>query len=87
MQSIFEDNREIHTENSMIRKKIKVFEDILPHVGDFGKYQKCLLLSIIPYTVVFCSILYSQVFLTLVPQEYWCKINELAHLNLTQKER
>ncbi|XP_043480772.1 uncharacterized protein LOC122510278 [Leptopilina heterotoma] len=69
------------------RKKIEDFDDILTHVGDFGKYQFTLMLSLIVFGSGLTTIYFSQIFLTLVPQKHWCKVNELMNFNLTQEER
>ncbi|KAL0102049.1 hypothetical protein PUN28_018534 [Cardiocondyla obscurior] len=73
-------------ENAM-RPKLETFDDILPYVGDFGRYQWLLLLGLLPYSVAYASLYFSQFFLTLVPQEHWCKIEKLISLNFTQEER
>ncbi|KAL6268680.1 hypothetical protein P5V15_001810 [Pogonomyrmex californicus] len=74
-------------ESITLRPKLETFDDILPYVGDFGRYQWLLLLALLPYSVAYATLYFSQFFLTLVPQEHWCKIEELISLNLTQEER
>lgn len=74
-------------ETCMLKPKLETFDDILPYVGDFGRYQWLLLLTLLPYSVAYATLYFSQFFLTLVPQEHWCKIEELSSLNLTQRER
>lgn len=74
-------------ESTTLRPKLETFDDILPYVGDFGRYQWLLLLALLPYSVAYATLYFSQFFLTLVPQEHWCKIDELIPLNLTQEER
>ncbi|XP_011704164.1 PREDICTED: organic cation transporter protein-like isoform X3 [Wasmannia auropunctata] len=74
-------------ESTTLRPKLETFDDILPYVGDFGRYQWLLLLALLPYSVAYATLYFSQFFLTLVPQEHWCKINELVSSNLTQEER
>ncbi|XP_072757437.1 carcinine transporter-like [Anoplolepis gracilipes] len=69
------------------RPKLETFDDILPYVGDFGRYQWLLLLALLPYTVAYATLYFSQFFFTLLPQEHWCKIEELVSSNFTQKER
>lgn len=72
---------------STTRPKLETFDDILPYVGDFGRYQWLLLLALLPYSMAYVTLYFSQFFLTLVPQEHWCKIEELISSNLTQEER
>jgi len=74
-------------ETTTLRSKLETFDDILPYVGDFGRYQRLLLLSLLPYSVAYATLYFSQFFLTLVPQEHWCRTEELVLLNLTQEER
>ncbi|CAL1677603.1 unnamed protein product [Lasius platythorax] len=74
-------------ETTTLRPKLETFDDILPYVGDFGKYQWLLLVALLPYSVAYATLYFSQFFLTLVPQEHWCKIEELVSSNFTQKER
>ncbi|XP_043480645.1 carcinine transporter-like [Leptopilina heterotoma] len=69
------------------RKKIENFDDVLPYVGDFGKYQWFLMFSLVPYGLSFAYLFYSQIFILIVPQNHWCKIDELMTLNLTQEQR
>lgn len=61
------------------------FDDILPLIGEFGKYQKILFLYMIPFEFFLVFIYFTQIFLTLTPEEYWCNVPELD--NLTTKER
>ncbi|XP_020280140.1 carcinine transporter-like [Pseudomyrmex gracilis] len=74
-------------ETTTLRPKLETFDDILPCVGDFGRYQWLLLLALLPYSVAYSTLYFSQFFLTLVPQEHWCRINELVSSNLTQDQR
>lgn len=75
------------SETTALRSKLETFDDILPYVGDFGRYQWLLLLALLPYSVAYAILYFSQFFLTLVPQEHWCRVEELISLNLTQDER
>lgn len=69
------------------RKKMEFFEDILPYIGDFGKYQLWLLLSLLPFGIAFVSVFIAPLLIVAVPEKHWCKINELIDLNLTRDER
>ncbi|XP_046398973.1 carcinine transporter isoform X2 [Ischnura elegans] len=54
-------------------------DDILPAVGEFGRYQKLLLwLVCLPACVPcgFCA--FNQLFMADVPEQIWCKVPELA---------
>ncbi|XP_015127546.1 carcinine transporter [Diachasma alloeum] len=75
------------SERTALRQKLESIDDILPHVGDFGKYQWYLLLAIFPYSLSYANLYFSTFFFTLVPQEHWCRVAELQDLNLTMDER
>lgn len=61
------------------------FDDILPHVGEFGKYQKILFLLMIPFAFFVAFVYFTQIFITLVPERHWCRIPELEHLDVQQR--
>lgn len=61
-------------------KKNVDFDDLLPYLGSFGKYQIILFLLMAPYTVFYVFVYFTQIFITLVPNDYWCNIPELQHL-------
>ena len=67
------------------KKKNTDFDDLLPYVGEFGLYQKILFLLMIPFAFFVAFVYFSQIFMTLVPEQHWCWIPELA--NLTIEER
>ena len=58
--------------------KIDSFDDALPYVGDFGRYQKLLIVALLPYTLTYSILYFVQIFLTLVPREHWCKMDDLC---------
>lgn len=61
------------------------FDEILPYIGEFGWYQRTLFLMMIPFTFFVAWVYFSQIFITLVPPDYWCYAPELE--NLTVDER
>jgi hypothetical protein len=61
------------------------FDDLLPHIGDFGKYQKILFLLMIPFAFFVAFVYFSQIFITLVPEQHWCYVPELQNLTLEQR--
>ncbi|XP_052749087.1 organic cation transporter protein-like [Galleria mellonella] len=66
-------------------KKATDFDDLLPYVGEFGLYQKILFLLMIPFAFFVAFVYFSQIFMTIAPEQHWCWIPELA--NLTVEER
>ncbi|CAH1130957.1 unnamed protein product [Ceutorhynchus assimilis] len=60
-------------------------DDILPQIGEFGKYQKLMLWLICLPACFPCGFgAFNQLFMTDVP-DYWCRVPELN--NLTVEER
>ncbi|XP_065335595.1 organic cation transporter protein-like [Cloeon dipterum] len=60
------------------------FDDLLPHLGEFGRYQKLLFLLLAPFMFFVAFVYFSQIFITLTP-DHWCHIPELEFL--TPEER
>ncbi|GBP56638.1 Carcinine transporter [Eumeta japonica] len=63
-------------------KKATDFDDLLPHVGEFGLYQKILFLLMIPFAFFVAFVYFSQIFMTITPEQHWCWIPELANLSV-----
>lgn len=61
------------------------FDDLLPHIGEFGTYQKLLFLLMIPFAFSVAFVYFTQIFITLVPEEHWCRVPELEHLSLEDR--
>lgn len=61
------------------------FDDLLPHIGEFGIYQKLLFLMMIPFAFFVAWVYFTQIFITINPEEHWCRIPELE--NMTAEER
>lgn len=57
------------------------FDDLLPHIGEFGRYQKILFLLMIPFAFFVAFVYFAQIFITLVPEEHWCRVPELNDLS------
>ncbi|CAK1541329.1 unnamed protein product [Leptosia nina] len=58
------------------------FEAVLQHVGELGLYQKLLFLAMGPFGLVFAYVYYVQLFITATPQNHWCRVPELEHLDV-----
>ncbi|XP_045487487.1 organic cation transporter protein-like [Pieris rapae] len=67
------------------KRKTIDFDDLLPYIGEFGLYQKILFLLMIPFAFFVAFVYFSQIFMTIVPEQHWCWVPELA--NLTVEER
>lgn len=61
------------------------FDDFLPLIGEFGRYQKCLFLCMIPFAFFVAFVYFSQIFLTILPDEHWCTVPELQDLPLAKQ--
>ncbi|KAH0568400.1 hypothetical protein KQX54_020712 [Cotesia glomerata] len=68
------------------RPKIETFDDILPYVGEAGRYQLILFIILLPFTFVYAFLYFTQFFLTLVPNEHWCFVPELNGTNLSDAQ-
>ncbi|XP_012268122.2 carcinine transporter-like [Athalia rosae] len=69
------------------RKRIENFDDILPYIGDAGLYQWLLFLILLPFAFVYAFLYFTQFFLTLMPNEYWCRVVELDDWNITDAQK
>ncbi|XP_014262339.1 carcinine transporter [Cimex lectularius] len=56
------------------------FDDLLPYIGEFGLYQKLLFLMMIPFLFSVAFVYFAQIFVTLVPEDHWCRVPELEGL-------
>ncbi|OWR51601.1 Ectonucleotide pyrophosphatase/phosphodiesterase family member 4 [Danaus plexippus plexippus] len=85
------DHGQIEMQNTRVngsrpsKPQLKDLDDLFPYIGEFGWYQRILFLLMIPYSFFFAFVYFSQIFMTIVPEEHWCFVPELA--NLTVEER
>lgn len=61
------------------------FDDMLPHVGEFGLYQKILFAALAPFAFFVAFVYFTQIFITVTPEGYWCNIPELQNLTAEQR--
>lgn len=74
------------TKNDKVKDEATLeFDDLLPHLGEFGIYQKLLFLMMIPFAFFVAWVYFTQIFITINPEEHWCWIPELE--NITVEER
>ncbi|XP_064109359.1 carcinine transporter-like isoform X1 [Macrobrachium nipponense] len=73
-------NTATHSQKSMD------FDDLLPHVGEFGRYQKLLIFLICLPACIPCGFhAFNQLFMSPVPP-HWCRVPELEDSGLTLEE-
>lgn len=66
-----------------VAKKSMDFDDLLPHVGEFGRYQKLLIFLICLPACIPCGFhAFNQLFMSPVPP-HWCRVPELEEAGLT----
>lgn len=61
-------------------------DDLLPKIGEFGLYQKCLLwLVCLPACLPcgFCA--FNQLFMTDTP-DHWCRVPQLSNFSLEERK-
>lgn len=61
------------------------FDELLPYVGEFGVYQRILFVAMIPFASFVAWVYFSQIFITLVPNEHWCRVPELEDLPVDER--
>ncbi|XP_069680629.1 organic cation transporter protein [Periplaneta americana] len=66
-------------------KSVMDFDDMLPHIGEFGLYQKLLFLLLAPFAFFVAFVYFTQIFITVTPEQYWCNVPELAALTPEQR--
>lgn len=77
--------KQIEDRITSVEKEPMDFDDFLPHIGEFGIYQKMLFLLMIPFAFFVAWVYFTQIFITINPEQYWCRVPELE--NLTAEER
>lgn len=63
-------------------------DDLLPSIGEFGKYQKLLVFGIcLPACIPcgFCA--FNQLFMSDTPEDYWCKVPELLNISSVEQRK
>ncbi|KAH8364139.1 hypothetical protein KR084_002957, partial [Drosophila pseudotakahashii] len=53
------------------------FDDLLPLIGQFGRYQWMLFLFMIPFCFITAFVYLGQIFMSLTPHKYYCLVPEL----------
>ncbi|KAJ2943248.1 hypothetical protein O0L34_g12053 [Tuta absoluta] len=66
-------------------RRLKDLDDLFPYIGGFGWFQRYLFIMMIPYAAFFAFVYFAQIFMTLVPEEHWCYVEELGNLTLEER--
>lgn len=62
-------------------------DELLPLIGEFGRYQKLLLWFICLPACIPCGFgAFNQLFMTDTPTDFWCAIPELGNLSVDQRK-
>lgn len=86
VKSITKDEKEINSINNVVSVTQTLdFDDLLPHIGEFGRYQKILFILMIPFAFFVAFVYFSQIFITLVPDEHYCRVPELENLSRSDR--
>lgn len=62
-------------------------DELLPAIGEFGRYQKLLVwLICLPACIPcgFCA--FNQLFMAESPEDYWCAVPELRNMSLDERK-
>uniref|UniRef100_A0A0A1XPC6 Organic cation transporter 1 n=1 Tax=Zeugodacus cucurbitae TaxID=28588 RepID=A0A0A1XPC6_ZEUCU len=85
VSDIGEENN-LKNENERLDESLDL-DDLLPAIGEFGIYQKMLVFGIcLPACIPcgFCA--FNQIFMTNVPNDYWCKVPELLNMSIENRK-
>ncbi|XP_075980262.1 solute carrier family 22 member 3-like [Anticarsia gemmatalis] len=84
-------SKQKQTEDQMdVREKLQpelendtdMIESVLSHVGEMGLYQKLLFIGMLPFGFFYAWVYFVQMFIAVAPQNYWCRVPELANLSM-----
>lgn len=62
------------------------FDELLPHVGQYGVYQVYLFLMTMPFLFILAFMFMNQMFITLTPNDYYCTVPGIEKTNFTTEE-
>ncbi|CAG4958225.1 unnamed protein product [Colias eurytheme] len=57
-------------------------EAVIASVGEIGLYQRLLCIVMLPFGFAWAFSYFVQMFITATPQEHWCRVPELASLDI-----
>ncbi|XP_047022668.1 carcinine transporter-like [Helicoverpa zea] len=61
------------------------YDDLISSAGEFGRYQLLLFIATLPFYAFGVFVYFSQMFITEVSPNHWCKIPELENLTDIQR--
>ncbi|XP_038209402.1 carcinine transporter-like [Zerene cesonia] len=56
-------------------------DSVIMHMGEMGLYQKLLFVMMAPFGIFFAFVYFVQMFIAATPQNHWCRVPELQHLD------
>ncbi|CAB3245470.1 unnamed protein product [Arctia plantaginis] len=59
-----------------------IIDKVLFHLGHMGLYQKLLFIGMFPFGCYMTFVYLVQIFITVTPNNHWCRIPELANLSM-----
>ncbi|KAG7304180.1 hypothetical protein JYU34_011116 [Plutella xylostella] len=74
---------EVSTVTAAVAKDASAaLEGMLTYVGEMGRYQRLLFVMMLPFGFAWAFGYFGQMFLTATPQHHWCRVPELAGLDM-----
>lgn len=68
------------------KQKKMDFDELLPHVGEYGIYQVFLFLLMMPFLFFLAFVYMSQMFMTLTPNDHWCNVPSLSNRTMRDED-
>ncbi|XP_045508777.1 carcinine transporter-like [Colias croceus] len=62
-------------------------EAVIASVGELGLYQRLLCIVMLPFGFAWAFSYFVQMFITATPQEHWCRVPELASLDINLRRQ
>lgn len=86
-ESVEDRGKQIENETKVPRSSRMDFDELLPHVGEYGIYQVFLFVLMCPFLFFLAFVYMSQMFITLTPNDHWCKVPGVSNGTLLTNEK